>query len=245
MKKLKSTNIIRVILIVYSVLYALLILEPIFTSNEAEVEKVSYLEIYTVSACFLVFIIGVILSWFNMKKAGIILMIYHFAVWFFALTIWQEAGMVLVLVFPVLILAAFLVRNWFVETGEITHNSRIGTQFTLDVLLMNYAGLYFFTALLELLKTFTSIEVSTSVNSAGFNYISLTGAILLINLLIFIAALVLLRNKRIFTGLLLIVWYIVIIILSITSPEFSSTGPWVFFALPILVNGIFYIRYNN
>jgi hypothetical protein len=42
-------------------------------------------------------------------------------------------------------------------------------------------------------------------------------------------------------GILLLVWYVILVALSFTAQSFSRTGPWVILGLTVLFNAIYYI----
>ena len=239
--KLKSTLIIRIALIVFTVIYAATILEPLINPQDDAAVTPSQWEIITVVGCFILYLAGVIFSWFNLKWSGIILIAYHFLVWLFAMTLWHQAGMVLFLVFPILVCAVLLLRNWAIQEEEIINRDIIATQYTLDLLLVNYSIIYLLVVVIQVLSSYANVEFATSGNNT-LNLNSLAGIVLLIELLVFTSALLILKKHRILSGILLIIWYAGIVILSFTNFDFFNSGPWVFIALPVLINGIFYIK---
>lgn len=240
MKEIKSSRLLKVFLVAYGAVYIAMLVQSLLPTEEIGSDIVGAI------ICLLVYFIGVGLAWFNKKAAGIILMIQYFMIWILAYTVWHQAGLALALTLPVLIMGAFLYRNWYVENTEKYRTNPNARILLLDVLLLNYSVIYLFVILYSFIQKFSSIQFfkDNPIHQLyeKISYLSATGFLLVLAILVYIAGLVVLKKNRLISGVLFVVWYAIVVVLTFTSPAFSRTGPWIAFGVMILINGILYIK---
>lgn len=248
MKAIKKDRsiVLLVILSIYCLLYfSTFMLEAIsHIASEDFTTEGRLLEISTIIIAFLIFLTGSIYSWINEKMGGIILCIWHFIVWSFSLLIWPDAGMVLVLIFPILLLATFLIRNSIMRTKSIYRSKSAMWSISLKTLLINYAAIYFLIVLTDILPVLFSFELPTRVDDLHtWSLTSPLGIILMMNLILFVVALINSRKSEFIAGVLLIIWYAVVILLTLGYDVFANSGPWVIFGAALLLQGFLYVYY--
>lgn len=231
MKELKSTRILKIALVVYGLLYTASFIEPLFYSSHWS-PPVSKIEIAGIIACITLYVIGAALAWTNRKQSAIVLMVQNLLVWIIFLSIRPGRDLgedMIVYSFPILIMAAFLYRNWHVENTEKYKTNPNARLLLLDALLINYSLIYLFIVVIGALVNLTSLSLfQHHLNNAFYdnlNILSVTGALLIIAGLVYIVSLISLKRNRIITGVLLIAWYTLIVILTFSDVGFSQTGP--------------------
>ncbi len=101
-------HILRVILTIYGLLYALVLISHFYSENHFNFDvQTSVRTLSTVVFAFMFYMLGAVYSWFNRKIGGILLMGWHFLVWVFALLLWEDAGIILVVAFPMSVFSVF------------------------------------------------------------------------------------------------------------------------------------------
>lgn len=240
MKKSKF-NILALLVAIYGVLYLLEIIGPLFNSEIRS--HTNSTEQVTVIFAFILFLAAAIYAWFDKMKAGILLMVWHFIVWAFASLIWKDAGMVLLLIFPMLFPAVFLVKQWYVETIDFYKPEFRQWKLVLRLLLINYAAIYLLTILSDIVPRLFGWPSPNGILNV-WSYASALGVMLIFNAILFFVAFIVSWKSELITGILLIVWYIIVGVLVQQSPVFANSGPWEYLGLPIMVQGIFYVIYS-
>lgn len=240
MKELKSSRLLKILLIVYGVVYVAMMAETLYPIEEMNSELIGVIISLTL------YIVGVVAAWFNKKIAAVILMCQYILVWVFAFTIWTQAGLALVLTLPILIMAAFLYRNWYAENTEKYRTNPNARLLLLDTLLLNYSVLYLFVVVYSVMQRYTDLaffkDNALQELYARIDYFSLTGLLLGVAILIYIVGLIILRKRRLMSGFMFVLWYLIVVILTLTDQSFSQTGPWFMFGIVILINGVLYIK---
>ena len=233
MKKRSTTSIVLEILLgIYAFAYLAIFIIPLFTSD-ASGHEVSLVELITVPLAFVIFLIGFAFCWYDEKIAGIILLIWHFMVWMLALFAWEMAGMVLVLIFPVLILAVLLIQNWYIHYDKSFRDLSKQWKLVLQILLINYTALYFLVILSGIIQPPT-----------WWNFMTDPAVILIVALTIFLIGFALTWNKEMIAGILLIIWYGIVVFTSINYVEFANSGPASLLGTTVLIHGFLYIIYH-
>lgn len=241
MKTSKKNNIISIIISIYCLLYFISFVVPlVFVENTDHVP--SQTQIITVSLAFLLFLIGTITIWFNSKIGGIILLFWHFICWVFSLLVWPDAGMVLVLILPILYLATLSIQYWF-EFNDNYYKSVVHQwKLSLRILLFNYLMIYSLIVYSNIIPVYMGIELPTLVDELAIkNYTSIPGSILILEFVLFIIGYILSWKDELKAAMLFILWYLILVYLTFQYPEFSKTGPSVIFGLVIIIQSIFYI----
>ena len=231
-KRSTSSIILEVLLGIYAFGYLTMFIIPLFTTDASGYEA-SLVELITVPLAFVVFLIGFAFCWYDEKIAGIILLIWHFMVWTLALFAWEQAGMVLLLVFPVLILGVLLIQNWYIHYDKAFRDVSKQWKLVLQIMLINYAALYFLVILSGVFEP-----------PVWWNFMTDPAVILIVALTIFLIGFALTWNKEMIAGILLIIWYGIVLFTSINYVEFASSGPASLFGITILIHGVLYIVYH-
>ena len=238
----KSTfNFLALLVAIYGLLYVLEIIIPLFSSEMKPLEKqATKAELVTVSLAFVLFLLGAIYAWFDKRKAGILLMVWHFVVWGFASLLWRDAGMVFILIFPMLFPAVFLLKQWYIETDDYYKPVFRQWKLVLRLLFINYAAIYLLTICSDVFPKLFSPASSKEI-FIGWSYLSVLGLVLIFDAVLFFVALFVSWKSDLISGILLIFWYLIVVVLTQQFPVFDHSGPWAIFGLPIMVQGIFYV----
>lgn len=232
------------ILVIYALLYlGLFFIEPLISYDPNNPDfQVNKLDLITTSFAFIIYLIGTIYVWKNEKVSGIILCVWHFIIWLFALLFWRDAGMVLAMAFPILFPGVLLIRNWYIQKDESYTSEAKQWDLSLKVLLINYAAIYLLIVFANVVPKLVGWELPTRVDEiAKWDYTSFTLIMLLLALLLFVIGFIISWRSKLFAGIIFILWYVLIIFMTKSSPEFADTGPSILFGITILVQGIFYI----
>ncbi|NNF36918.1 MAG: hypothetical protein HKN68_22640 [Saprospiraceae bacterium] len=229
---------------IYGLLYFLLFAFPIIISGFDPNHFVAgSTEMITVFIAALIFIFGAAYSWVHQKIGGLIICFWHFIVWVFSLFIWPEAGMILVLILPMLYVGVFLIRNWYKNNKEQYQDEVLSTKLLLQILVINYAVIYLLIVFANVFPNLLGWKLNTNVDDlATWGYNSTLGISLIITFILFITGFILSWKSQFVAGILFILWYLIIAILIFMFPEFANSGPSLFSGLVILVQGILYIQ---
>ena len=213
--------------------------------SSASDNQISAAEIWTVPLVLILFLVGYIYIWINEKIAGIIFLSYHLIVWILSMMVWPEAGMVLVLILPVLFFGVFFIRSWYIANNVMYKQSNQQWKLTLRILIINYALVYLVVVFAKVIPTLFGVKWPANVDNFSSwtgGYLSPLGLILIFALVIFLAGLLVSWKRELHAGLLFVFWYLLILSATLLYPEFNNSGPWLIIGLTILVQGILYIR---
>jgi hypothetical protein len=194
----------------------------------------SNLNTYLSLGLLIVLIVGFALSWTNKKMAtGIVLMIWNAGVWITTLYLIEredDYAMGSAMASLIMILGAFFLLEWYKTSKATLPLEQQQWKFILRVLLVNYAVLY-------IIVVFSEITIGEPVN-----YISYPFIIYPILLLIFFVGFLFSWKKELLSGYIFLSWCAILIGANITYSEISTLGGWALFGLPLLLQGIFYIK---
>lgn len=212
----------------YGILYFVGIALPVLTGefNGGKFENISVL------AMFLFFIGGLIYSWFNEHISGLLFQIWYLIIWILSYFFWPGAGLVLVMSFPILLIGIFMYQNAFVKRIKNSSTKLKLEKHLLSVFMLNYAILYIVVAIPKLLQNFTK-------------YLEQPYLIFSLLLLVFLISFIFSWKKELFAGILLIIWYLIVIISSYTSSEIYNESPSFVMGLTLLIQGILFIKYDT
>jgi hypothetical protein len=232
MTKSKTNKTLQVFTSVGAVLYLLFIAMtilfdsyPIFSPFDLE------------EALLLIFIAGFALSWMNKKMAaGIIFIIWNVGVWIATLYLIErqdDYSMASAIASCFMVIGAFFLLEWY-KTSKATVPSQLQQlKFILRVLLINYTVLYS-------IVVFSELSVGEPVNYFSFPYI-----IYPLLLLIFWVGFLLSWKWEFVAGYIFLFWFAILIVANVAFSEILHLGPWAAFGIPILLQGIFYIKNHN
>jgi len=185
----------------------------------------------------LIFIAGFVLSWMNKKMAaGIIFMIWNAGVWIDDLYLNRpemDYSMMSAMASFFMIVGAFFLLEWYKTSNANERSKQQQWKFILAVLLINYVVLY-------AIVVFSEISLGEQVNYFSFPFI-----IYPLLLLIFLLGFLFSWKKEIFAGYVFLFWFAILIYANVAYSEILHLGPWALFGLPILLQGIFFIKNHN
>ena len=238
----KST-ILRYIVLGYGILYFASVILPVFTVGTAEIETPpSLAEKITVFITFLLYLGGMSFLWRNEKTAGILLCTWHFLAWAFSLLLWRDAGMVLVMVFPMLFPAVLLIRNWHLKNKENLPTEWHKWNFVLRLLLFNYSAIYILVILSDLVPRLPGFQLPTKVDDLNmWNFTSAPGIFLLILFALYVFGFLISFRSHMAAGILFVIWFAFLYFINTSYIEFAQSGPWVAFGVTIFVQGVYYL----
>ena len=120
MKLLKSTKLIQYITLAYAVLYVLFILSGDFGGAYPSLNA----EGIGVYLLFVLFIIGLSVSWYNMIITGTIFLLWNMGMWFLELYIVEkDGGFGIISGLPLLVLGVLFISIGYKSRKEIAHKS--------------------------------------------------------------------------------------------------------------------------
>lgn len=228
MTKSKTNKTLQVFTSVGAVLYLLFIAMtilfdsyPIFSPFDLE------------EALLLIFIAGFALSWMNKKMAaGIIFIIWNVGVWIATLYLIErqdDYSMASAIASCFMVIGAFFLLEWYKTSKATVPSEQQQWKFILPILLINYAVLYGIVVLSEL------------HHGEPVDYFSSPFIIYPLLLLIFLVGFVLSWKREFIAGFIFLFWYGILIYSNIPYSEIDR-WEWAAFGLPILLQGIFYIK---
>lgn len=228
--KSKSTKTLQIITGVYSALYVIAILISYFEGELSFSDLTDNLFLLL----FVLFIVGFALSWTREKIAGIIFMVWNAGVWLYALFLFRErdSGMFCIMAVPVMVIGALLLLRWHKTTASPVPSEKQQWKFILRVLLINYAVLY------------AIIVISEITDGKPIDYFRLPFILFPMLLLIFIVGFILSWKREFQAGIIFLLWYAIMFFGSVAYFEFRDSGPWILFGVPILLQGLFYLKNN-
>lgn len=184
-------------------------------------------------ALLLIFIAGFVLSWMNKKfTTGIIFMIWNAVVWISDLYLNRPSpdyGMLSAMASSFMVLGAFYLLEWYISSKETIPTQQLKWRFILRVLLINYAVLY------------SILAFSEPLVGEPVDYLTYPYFIYPLMLLVFLIGFILSWKWECLAGYIFLVWFAILITANVVFSEISTLGGWIFFGLPILLQGIFYI----
>ena len=229
--KSKSTRTLQILTIVGAVLYFIgtamsLIFDDLSFSNLVD---------YSTLVLLLIFIAGFALTWTKIKMAGIILMIWNAGVWISDLYLFREMdySMMSAVASSFMVIGALFILEWYKTSKTTMPSKQHQWRFILRVLLINYAVLYSIVA-------FSELSVGEPVNYFSFPFI-----IYPLLFLIFLVGFLLSWKREFLAGYIFLSWCAILIFANVAYSEISTLGGWALFGLPILLQGIFYIKNHN
>ncbi len=228
--KAKSTKILQIITGALSVLYFVGIAISFLEGGLSSLNLIDYLSL----ALLLIFMAGFALSWTRVKIAGIILMVWNAGAWILDLCLIRDRDQffISIMAVPVMVIGALFLLQWYKTTKVTGASEQQQWKFILRVLLINYSVLYAIVVLSELF------------GGNPIDYFSLPFILYPLLLLIFLVGFVLSWRKEFYAGFVFLFWCVIMYYGSIAYIEFRQSGPWILFGVPILLQGIFYIKHH-
>jgi hypothetical protein len=189
---------------------------------------------------FIIFLTGFAFSWKRMKTAGIVLMICNAGIWFLDNYIvgYQSdspSGLPSLVSSPVMFIGALFLLEWYKTSKASVPSEPQQWKFILRTLLVNYAVLY------------AIIVFSELSDRAGVNQVDYTGIPFIKNpllLLAFIMGFIISWKNEFIAGIIFLFWCTIFLYGMIAYPEILRSAPWKFSGIPILFQGLIYIKHH-
>ena len=230
--KTKSTRTLQILTSVGAALYLFFIAMTIFYDSYPIFKPFDLKE-----ALLLIFIAGFALAWTNKKMAtGIVFVIWNAGIWIDDLYLHRpemDYSMISAMASCFMLIGAFFLLEWYKASKATVPSQQLQWKFILRVLLINYAVLYSIVA-------FSELSVGKPVNYFSFPFI-----IYPLLFLIFLVGFLLSWKREFLAGYIFLSWCAILIFTNVAYSEISALGGWALFGLPILLQGIFYIKNHN
>lgn len=218
------------VLYVFSCLYALLYL--LFIIGEGISFKTFNLESASVLSLFLFYLTAFVLSWFREKTAGYMFVSWYVLMMALAIHIWTDAGMTIIMGFPLLPIGAFYVLYAYKKSLDTPPEVYQQWSLVLRLLISAYAAIY----IIGMVDNFTGITEPDFI-SEPYQYLTILLAIFLIGFGFS-------WKNELISGIILALWYLGILVLLRYFPGLpNKVGPMRLLGFPILVQGFLYILY--
>ncbi len=226
----KLTKILRIIIGVFTVLYLGGIVISFLGVDLSFLNLIDYFSL----ALLLIFVAGFALSWTSVKIAGIILMVWNAGAWILDLCLIRDRDQffISIMAVPVMVIGALFLLQWYKTTKVIRSPEQQQWIFILRVLLINYSVLY------------AIVVLSGLSDGEAIDYFSLPFILYPLLLMIFLVGFVLSWKIEYYAGFIFLFWCAIMLFGSIAYIEFRQSGPWILFGVPILFQGIFYIKHH-
>ncbi len=181
-----------------------------------------------------IFLTAIALLWANKKTAGIFFMAWNTGIWIydFLLEKGQDTGMLSIMAIPIMVIGALFCLEWFKASGKSQQSVPSQWKYMLLILLINYSLLYLIVVISEL------------YSGKHTDYFSLPFILLPILFLLFIIGFAFSWKCDFVAGLIFVLWYAILIVGSVGYFELRDSGPWIMFGIPLLLQGLFYIKNN-
>ncbi len=228
LKSLKETTVIQYLTLGYSVFYILFILA---VSSDVDLTALKVEEI-GVLLLFILFIVGVLLSWYNSLITGVIFLIWNVGMWIVELFfVEKDGGFGIISGIPLIVLGVFFILQGIEKNKSIIIKSNERWKIALHTLGVTYSVLYLL------------IIVDDLTGNLEIDFFSTPGIILISLIIIYSLGFILSRTKELISGILFILWYAGVIYIFSTNAIIGDSGPWIAAGVVVLIQGIFYINY--
>lgn len=224
----KSTRILRIIIIVYAALYLAAIVSSFYNKelSFADMKDILFLLL------FVIFLAGIGLLWIREKTAAILFMAWNTGIWICDLYLGsgEDRGMLSIMAVPIMVIGAFILLERYKYSDPIQTPVPHQWKYILRVLLINYAVLY-------------SIVVVSELSHGELpEYYSLPFILFPIIFIVFILGFAFSWKREFHAGIIFLAWYAILFMGSVIWHELRDSGPWILFGIPVLLQGLFYIK---
>jgi len=210
--KKRRPLVLLILLSVYAVLYVFVIIDFIksaITSGLFTTENIF------MGILVILFTTGYVLAWWKTGPAGIVFILWYFLMWMLALFFSEkgdDSGMLIIMGLPLMIMAVFLILHWFKTNYNPGAKSYLQFRFVLRILILVYSICYLMFAL------------SMQHPYDNFHLLAWPNFLLLFLAVWFLAGVWFSWKKEIITGIMFILWYAGLILLSAMVKEIGGDG---------------------
>jgi hypothetical protein len=226
--KTKTIRTLQILSGVYAVLYLAAVVSSFFDEQFSFSNPINDLFIFL----FLLFMAGFAYCWKNEKIAGFIFFIWNAGVWIYDLWLarGRDSGMFCIMAVPVLVIGALFLLQWYNKSRTSQPSVQKQWKFILQILLINYTVLYSIVVLSEIFA------------GEAVDYFTLPVILFSLMLPVFLLGFALSWKKEFPAGFIFLFWYAILIYGNIAYSEMRDSGPWIIFGIPVLLQGLFYIK---
>ncbi len=180
---------------------------------------------------FLLFIVSFFTSWFNELLTGLLLLLWNVGVWclelFFEV---QSGGFGIVSGLPLIIFGVFFILKGWEKRKGVRLNSDEKWKIGLKILVITFSALYLI------------VVISNLTGNLTIDYLKSPGIFLILLLILYFTGFMLYWKNEFYAGILFVIWYLGVIIVYLTSFEFSNSGPWGIAGVVILITGLLLVK---
>ena len=189
------------------------------------------MEAITTFLLFLFYVAAFILSWFREKTAGYMFISWYVFMMALAIYVWNDAGMTIILGFPLLPIGVFYVLYAYRKDRDRPPEKHEQWKLVLRVLISAYAAIH--------LSGLGDIDVSAITDMMSVPYLYLS-----ILLLVFLVAFAFSWKNELIAGILLLIWYSGVVIIARSFHAIpNEVGPMILMGFPVLVQAVLYLVY--
>ena len=220
----KRPWVLYVLTLIFAVFYTIIFIDEAFPL------PLNYLDQLCVILLFLFFLIGFVFSWFREKTAGYIFVLWYILEVLVGIFIWEDAGMVLVLGFPLLPMGIF----YLVYANRKNRDPRPPAfeqwKLFLKVAVMSAVLIH----VIILLYNLTSMSPERWISRP---YLHLN-----ILFIVFVTAAAIARRNELVGGLIMVAYYLAIICF-MEDHVVDDMEPYHMIMFPVLILGLLYLVY--
>ena len=226
--KSKSLSNLRITAVVYAAIYLLGTVTS-FYNGELSFDNLNGSLFFVF---FIIFLSGIALLWTRVRISGIIFMIWNAFMWIYDLLLARGhgSGMISIMAVPVMVIGALFCLEWYKTSRDPQPSVPSQWKFVLRILLINYSVLY------------TIVVISEQFSDKPYDYFSLPFILFPILFLVFNIGFAFSWKRELQAGLIFVLWYVILFAGSVGYFELRDSGPWIMFGVPILLQGLFYIK---
>ena len=225
---LKGTTLIQYLTLGYAVLYILFILAGFICVDLSTLKA----EEVGVLLLFILFIIGVILSWNNSIITGVLFLIWNVGMWIVELfLVEKDGGFGVISGIPLIYLGVFFILQGIEKNKGIPLKVDVQWKIVLQLLTVIYTFLYII------------VIIDDITGNLEIDFLSTSGLILISLSILYLVGFIFSWKKELIAGIIFILWYLGVFYIFKTNFIIGDSGPWIIAGIVVPIQGIFYINY--
>jgi hypothetical protein len=228
MKILKSTQIIQYITLVYGILYLIFIIVGNFGGAYPALSGEG-IGVYTL---FLLFIVGVSVSWKNKIITGVLFFIWNIGMWIVELFfVEKDGGFGIISGIPLIVLGILFILKGMEKNREGSLKSSEKWKTAIRLLIT-------INSLLYMIVIIHDITGNLKIDFSGSQ-----GIILFTLFLIYCGGIIFTRKLELIAGVIFIFWYAGVLYIFTTDNMIGNSGPWAYAGFAVFIQGALHIVY--